>query len=358
MARRLSGSEERRAKLRQKIQNDVDNTGSRGKWKSILDLDQNVSWYKPVNTNEKTDFQTNKIDIIPFIIMSENHPDVRHRKGDSKVGDPGFDLDISYHRNMGVNEDTPVLCLAKTYEEKCPICEDLSRMYNLVNKDEEKIKKLKPKRRVYYNVIDKTNDEEISQVWDSSFYLFKEGLNNKLRILKAQGIEDLAPADWEDGVSICFNGKHRPGGDGYKDFTLCEDFSFEKRDYTYPDPASKEGKENAYCFDALMAPPTYEEVWEIYYGEKMGSAEEKDIPDHIAIRKPHQIDKSETPKSEEDTSSDSRCPGGYEFGADNQKHDMCTGSEIDGKQCDDDTFNSCEQEKLAKTETKRTRGSR
>jgi hypothetical protein len=361
MARRLSGADERRAKLRKKAQEDIENSGKSSNRKSIINVGEDVSWYKPVETNIKNNYQVNKIDIIPFIIKTENHPDVRRLDRDCKVGDPGFELDVYIHFNIGVNADTAVMCLAKTYKEKCPICEDRSRMFDLPNKDDKTIDRLRPRNRVFYNVIDKTNNDEITQIWDSSAFLFKEVLNNKLKIMKARGKGELILADWDEGRTICFTGELAKGGADF-DYIKFVDFDFEERKYTYPDPASKEGQENAYALDTYITPPTYQEVWELHYGEKMGSAEDKEIPDHIAIRKEHKIEDapSTSPVPEENNpEKDNPCPGGYKFGTDNQKHDLCSGSEIDGVICPDATFTSCEKVKLEENqESKKTRGSR
>jgi hypothetical protein len=353
MARKLTGADDRRAKLRKKAQEEIDNAGREGKRKSIMNFGEDVSWYKPVDTNAKNNYQVNRIDIIPFIIESENHPDVRRSNGGLEVGDPNYELDLFIHFNMGVNADMPVLCLAKTYGEKCPICEDRGRMFDSANRDDKLIDKLRPRHRVFYNIIDKNSEDNTTKIWDSSAFLFKEVMGNKLKIMKARGKGELAPADWEEGCTICFTGEMTKGGADFE-YIKFIDFEFEDRNYTYPDPASKDGKENAYSLGLYITPPTYEEVWEIYYGEKMGTpSEDKETPDHIAIRKPHKIEEEETVQPEED---ENPCPGGYVFGKENQKHDMCSGGDIDGIVCGDETFNACEKAK--EEEPKPTRGRR
>lgn len=343
MARKIAGSSERREKLRKKAQAEIENSGKSGKRESILNFKEEVSWYKPVETCIKNDYQVNRIDIIPFIIESENHPDVRAKNGGLSVGDPNYELDLFIHPNQGVNENIPVLCLAKTYGEKCPICEDRSRMFDLSNKDEKLIEKLRPRHRVFYNVIDKNSTDGATQIWDSSAFLFKDVMNNKLKRLKARGKKgELTPADWEEGNTICFTGENVKGGADFE-YIKFIDFEFDERDYTYPDPASEEGKKNAYSLGVYLIPLTYDQVWEIYYGEKRGSLKEEDVPNHTTIRKPHNIDELE--QSEEQPETDNPCPGGYVFGKDNQKQKMCSGEEIDGVVCSDTTFEECEKAK-------------
>ena len=110
------------------------------------------------------------IDIIPFK-MGSNSPLDDIGQPLTPEGEDDYVLDYWVHRNIGPGEDQTIVCLAKTYREKCPICEHAQELIRKGDQDTADL--LKPKRRTIYNVYVWDSAEEQNkgvQIWEVAYF--------------------------------------------------------------------------------------------------------------------------------------------------------------------------------------------
>jgi hypothetical protein len=113
------------------------------------------------------------IDIIPFQ-RGPKHPDVVRKL--SAVGDWGYVFDFYYHRNIGAS-GTSVICPQRTFDQPCPICEEIRRLRRMGQQYDSLIKDVVAKRRTIYNIIvyDSPKEEKKGvQFWDISHVYFEK----------------------------------------------------------------------------------------------------------------------------------------------------------------------------------------
>lgn len=223
-------------------------------WKKV---DGDVNFFNPIEGK-------NRINIIPYVIKTKNHPLVK--RGEFEVGDSDYVMDIFVHRGVGPSEAT-VICLKSTYGKPCPICEQ-SALLRKQGKEKE-AGDLKPSRRVFYNVQDMKEPDKL-KVFETSHFLFEKELIDEARDDEEGGFVDFA--DPIEGKEIKFRASEvQKGSIKYKEF---KSFAFEDRDEPIPD----ELLESAISFDEIMNVPTYEEVEKILFGQDEDDNEESDEP--------------------------------------------------------------------------------
>jgi hypothetical protein len=114
---------------------------------------------------------TNLIDIIPYKVGAGNP--------NADEGAYHYERTFYVHRGIGPNGDTYV-CLAKTDNKACPVCEYRKKMATDPDADPETIKELAPKQRQLFNVIDLKNKESGIQIMEMSYHLFGKLLNERI----------------------------------------------------------------------------------------------------------------------------------------------------------------------------------
>lgn len=203
-----------------------------------------------------------RINIIPYVIKSKNHPLVK--SGEAEIGEKDYVLDFFTHRGVGPGEKT-VLCLKNTFGKPCPICEQASALRKAGK--EKEAGALKPSRRVVYNIQDLKEPEKL-KVFETSHYLFEKELIEEARDDDEGGFIDFA--DEEEGMEIKFRASKVSKNN--MEFTEFKSFSFEDRD----EPIDKKLLDSAISFDELLTVPTYEEVEKILYGDDDEDEDEED----------------------------------------------------------------------------------
>lgn len=197
------------------------------------------------------------IDIIPYI---SGDMDPVGKQVDQYV------LEFFVHRNVGA-KDGMIICLSETFNQPCPICEEKRRMVKR-GEDEQKIKDMTPSRypRSIYNIVCYDSAEEQSkgvQVWHTSNYLIQTYLLALSKRSVRPGQTNVEPfiafMDADDGRSISFK------REGKENSTKFIGVRFEERSYKISD----ELLDQAHCLDDLIAWPTYEEVYQEFYGFPM-----------------------------------------------------------------------------------------
>lgn len=374
--------EERKKGLKDRHRQSYETRDSGSQGKGVLDfrkIDEEISFDKLFYSPE---VGTNHIDIIPYIVKGEHHPQ------GVKPGYEDYLLDIWVHGWVGPSEST-VLCLKKTFGKACPICEERAQLMKDYEENEEAIKQLKPKRRVFYNVLNLEVPEKKRkiQIFEVSHFFFEKELMEEA----ANGTDGITTfADIDEGKVIRFRASEEKFKG--KPFFKFKSFAFEDREDEYDDSIIEE----AYSLDDLLIVPSYEEVRNVYYGilddaednsknkkrqrdddddedekprksskrsskdeeedeeedekpakktQKRSSKdeeedeEEEEKPVKKSSKKPskdeEEEDEDEKPKSKKKTSS--KCPHGHKFGDDNDNKKECA-------KCDPDTWNACNEE--------------
>ena len=272
----------------------------------------------------------NRINIIPYIIKSKNHPLVK--SGDMEIGDTDYVMDVYVHRGVGASEGS-VICLKETYGKPCPICEQMVLLRKQGKNDEAG--DLKPSRRVFYNVENIKEPGKL-QVFETSHYLFEKELIDEARDDEEGGFIDFA--DPVKGKEIKFRANKVKKNKF--EFTEYKSFSFEDRD----EPVSDELLENAISFDEIMTVPTYEEVEKMFYGTDEEDDEEEEKP----VKKSKHRDEDDE-EQEEKPVKKSKKPVEDE---DDDEEDENPSKKSKSKSDDDDDWDDDEDEKSKKKSKK------
>ena len=249
----------KKGSLAKRYQASYESKGSSGGKSGVMDykkVDREIEFFSPQEGR-------NRINIIPYVIKTKNHPLVK--KGEFEIGDKDYVMDIYVHRGVGPSEAS-VLCLKNTYGKPCPICEQSALLKKQGKEDEAGA--LKASRRVFYNIQDLKNPEKL-KIFEASHYLFEKELIDEARDDEEGGFVDFA--DEEKGKEIKFRcSKTSKGGFEFNEF---KSFSFEERDENIPD----ELLESAISFDEIMNVPTYEEAEKILYGQDDEDEDDKSV---------------------------------------------------------------------------------
>lgn len=122
-----------------------------------------------------------KIDIMPYVVAMDNHPDKYEDEGIAMPGELWYKLPFKIHRNIGVENDA-VVC-PRSFGKPCPICEYREkRLKEGANWKDDEIKEIKASQRNLYVVIPRGSKEyeEIPHIWEMSQFLFQNLLNQEL----------------------------------------------------------------------------------------------------------------------------------------------------------------------------------
>ena len=180
--------------------NGADENGNRygsNNWKSTLDLSK-------IGNPEKYKVREGKnlVDIIPFN-AGKNHPMVVN--GQCEEGDTMYSLDYFVHKGIGPSQ-SDFTCLTQ-YGQRCPICDESKRNYEIGTDDAKKQGgALRSKRRVVYFVHDLIDGKYY--YWDTGWLSFESPVNKRAAITTdSRTGAPVNPFDWECGKTISFHGE-------------------------------------------------------------------------------------------------------------------------------------------------------
>ena len=302
-----------------------------------------------------------KFNILPFQIKSPNHPEVA--KGTLKVGDWDYVLDIWAHQYLGPDKVT-LLCPKKTYGKPCPICEEVSRLYD--DGRDKDAKQLQASRRCFFNVQPMTKDglAESPEIFHVSHFLFTKELMDEANACgDGNGVVEFANPD--DGFLIECHAEEEKKGDNPNPITVFKSFKFLDRD----EEISDEVLEKCISFDKFLVVPSTDDLTAAMYGmpaenkgedrtpsrgavalerRKTTTATEKTSEPHDGGNSPErttrnrpsrQEDMPPPPPPAEDVVVD--CPRGYEFGKDLDTKSGCS-------KCPDAVYEACRKAQRGK----------
>jgi len=225
---------------------------------------ENTAFEVPDDKNQlllQTD-KTKRLDIIPYTV-GEGNP----------CADPDelyYERTFFVHRGVGADQ-TSYVCLRKTNEEACPICEYRASLMKDSDADEDEIKDLAPKERQLFNVIDTKDRNKGVQVWEMSFHLFGKRLDKEI---KNSDEDDKYEnfAELEGGFTLKCGVEEQKQG-GYTFFEVVT-IHFKPRSKDYDEDIVEE----ATCLDDILIIKDYDELKQIFLqtvGEDGGDGEGK-----------------------------------------------------------------------------------
>lgn len=187
------------------------------------------------------------------------------------------------HGGVGPNRDT-YLCNAQALSKPCYCCDKRAKLDRDEEADKEEEKKLRPKKRQLWNVLDHDNEEKGTQVFDFAAPCFGDHLFAKVD--RKPQYDSFASADEGFQLEI---GVTEEKGAGYKYFD-CGDIEFKKRE-----ALSDETLEQAVCLDDMLEEADYEELKRVY---ESGDAEDDEDADDKDEDKPAARRGRDEPKEE------------------------------------------------------------
>jgi hypothetical protein len=113
-----------------------------------------------------------RLDILPYVAGPGN--------AWAEPGQLYYERTFYTHRAVGPSEET-VVCPAKTWNQRCPICEFAARLRHNPNHDKELYKNLRAKERQLFLIRDRDHMDDGPQLWDISNWNFGKLLDSRIR---------------------------------------------------------------------------------------------------------------------------------------------------------------------------------
>jgi len=270
------------------------------------------------------------LDFIPYVVTDLHHPDRDIDEGRAVVDSLWYKRPFKVHRNIGVNNDTFV-CLAST-GKKCPICTWVAEQRKK-GTDWDDLKDTAAKDRNLYTIlpIDSKDHDEVIHVWDMSWFLFQNELNDQLEEDPDNGVFP----DLEEGLTLKV--KFRWEKFGKNLFPKTRDIEFMDRKEQYTEDILDEVPN----LDEMLHVLSYKELEAKFLEMDDEENEDNPVVDLDKDEKPgkpifHRRSKTTErtePKDEheeedkrpihQELSSKNKCPYGHEFGKDCEQYNEC-----------------------------------
>jgi len=323
----------KRSKMRDRVKGKAEKNKSGG---GLYQLPENTEQFKPKK-------KTYDLDFLPYEVTVNNHPEV-------EKGELWWERTVWVHFNIG--PDGKARVCPRTVGKSCPICEERKELMNADDDSSEELaKKLKPKMRVLYNVIDLNEPDKGVQFFEMAYHNFGSVLDEEIR----EGDEELADFPELTGgktIKVRFTEGKMMGNS----FVYASRIDFEDReDY------DESILEDVIDLDNCFAVPSYEELSKELHGvggeekeedeeeeeEKEEEEEEKPKKSKMGKKKKSSDDEDEKPKKSGRKSKKKKaeCPFGHTLGEDCDQTDDCD-------ECDEDSYEKCldEYDKLENEE--------
>ena len=256
------------------------------------------------------------IDLLPYKIESENHP---NRKKDEIT----YNMDIWVHKGIGADKGN-YICMKKTFNKPCKICEEFLRLQG-EGQVWDDIKGLYPSRRIIYNI--KYKDKIF--VADMSFKTFEELWLTAVTKLQKKG-KDLFPiySNEEGCTSLEFSTTDKKGIGRYIQFDFSDIENFDIKVLS-----------KVISLEKLLVIPDQNKLEKILRADEVEDIENKedviedenvedDIPEEqeeIIENEDQEIEenKTEAPIKKEKKEKKEKCPFDLKFGIDFDEYKNC-----------------------------------
>ena len=299
-----------------------------------------------------------ELDVIPYVVTGDNHPDKDEEYGIAVKGELWYKRPYWLHRGVGPDNQS-VVC-PSSVGKPCPICEYRAQLLkDGARWDEDTVKALKPSMRNLYVVIPKNNKNypEEPHIWDISQFLFQDKLNEEIQ----ENEEYETFPDLEEGYTLRI--RFAEGSFGANKFAEVSRIDFIERKKPYDEESILE---KIPSLDDILEVLPYPTIESMFFGN-MGPDEDEDeeYDDEDVKKKKRKVDEDEDidddmeeEEDEEDDDEDvdededeednkkkakksppkrqkpkamakaKRCPHGHEFGVDSDSYDDCDNCEV------------------------------
>lgn len=137
------------------------------------------------------------LNILPYIITKDNHPDGTITGESFAVGDPWYRRPYGLHFNVGPNKKK-CLCPKFTFGKHCPICDEVQKLCNDYEANKELIGAIRVKKYCLFNAT--VGESKKIRVFDWSYSKFAEVLEKEITKAKDPGAAGFAML--EDGRAL------------------------------------------------------------------------------------------------------------------------------------------------------------
>jgi len=290
------------------------------------------------------------LDILPYEVTTETHPD---RDDEYEIAVPGslwYKRPYWIHRNIGPNDEV-VVCPSSN-KQKCPICEYRAQLLrDGADWSDDSVRSLKASMRNLYVVVPKNhkNYDEKVHIWDISQFLFQDKLNEEVQ----ENEEHETFPDLEEGYTLRIRFSEQQLGNNK--FAETSRIDFIDRDEGYDESILDEVPD----LDDVLVIPSYKAVEAMFLGgmspeeiddsedeeideddvpelededeEQEAEEEEQEAEEEKPKRSRRSVKKEEKEAKEKGKKKDQRasskkskgCPHGHAFGEDCDEHDEC-----------------------------------
>lgn len=186
------------------------------------------------------------VDIIPYMVGAGN-----------PFADEGkyhYERTFWMHRGVGPAGDS-YICLAKTKNEACPVCEYQARLRKGGEVDEKTLKEMSPKRRQLFHVVNRKDIEAGVQLLEASYAMFGKLLATRIDSDAATESGWDKFADPKEGMRLQLTIAEKSMGSNKYLEVIAIDFLPRKHQYGW-----KFVDENTVCLDDILKIPNYEKL--------------------------------------------------------------------------------------------------
>lgn len=251
-----------------------------------IKLPKGLKWF---DSKDREDFTVN---VMPFTVSKASkdfHPDVVF----ADVGELYYEQTYWAHFGIGANEGK-VICAAKQFGKKCPICEYRAEMIQDPKHEKKEADALKPKQRQLWVLQDLDKPKDGLQVWDQSYHTFGVNIEEKIKKARPEKREKYeAFHDPDAGFSMRITAKEKKTDFGkFNEFLIDEMIEREEA-------LSEKLLDSVPCLCDLIECPNYKEVKDLF----MQTGEDEDEDDEDEDDEPKK-DKKKPKKDEEEDDDD------------------------------------------------------
>lgn len=184
------------------------------------------------------------IDIIPYVVGRGNPF--------ADKGEVHYERTFFVHRGVGPGGDS-YICLKKTLNERCPVCEHRAKLAKDPDADEQLVKDMAPRERQLFNVINRKDRDAGIQLWDVSYHLFGKLLDARIQ-------SDAADESWAmfhsptEGLTLVLTVAEKTfGGNTFCEVTAID---FKERKEQYKESII----DKAICLDKVLKIEEYDKL--------------------------------------------------------------------------------------------------
>lgn len=225
-----------------------------------------------------------ELDIMPYVVTCDNHPDRDEEYGIAVKGELWYKRPYWLHR--GVGPDNQSIVCPSSIGKPCPICEYRAQLLKEGAKwDDDTVKALKPSMRNLYVVIPKNNKNysEEPHIWDISQFLFQDKLNEEIQ----ENEEYETFPDLEEGYTLRI--RFAEGSFGSNKFAEVSRIDFIEREEPYDDSIL----EKIPSLDDILEILSYHTIEAMFFGNTSPDEDEDEEYDDEYVKKKRKIEEDE-----------------------------------------------------------------